>query len=307
MTANLWTFESSTNGTALTAALSWANPTGAAVVVSGTGAAAIISTTHAAHGTRAGKFTCGSTSGACYAQKTISSTSLALSMSIWIDTLPSSDNYIFWGGVGSSQRFSVELTATGALEFIDDTNTNRWNASVSTSPGTIPTGQWVRVELFVTMGATTGTYRLVAYSGDSTTPLTGLDSGTRTTQNTGPDTYDTIRYGAKCSTNTNTGVLYIDDFDYNETATGLIGPYIDTLATPVATVTGTTHPSSIGGTNGTATLSWGAVAGAASYDVCLRTGTVTTGFTATASGVSSPYTFTGLSAGTYTVAVRAKV
>lgn len=307
MTANVHTFESGTNGTALTAALAWADPTGATIAVTGTGGSATISTAQAAHGSRSAKFVSSADSSTCYTAKTISSTSLAITTKIWIETLPSANTSFLWVGFGSSQRWSVELTNTGKLEFRDDANANKWNTSVNTSVGTVPSGQWVRVELYVTLGATTGTFRLVAYSGDSTTPLTNLDSGTMTAQNTGADSYTTIRYGSKTSTNVNTGSMYFDDFDYNETATGLIGPYVEVLGTPVATVTGTTHPSSIGGTNGTATLSWGAVAGAASYDACLRTGTVTTGFTATATGITSPYVFTGLAAGPYTVAVRAKV
>lgn len=307
MTANAHGFEAGSNGDALTTALAWANSSGATLVVTGTGAAAIISTTHSAHGTRSAKFTAGSTTGACYTQKTISSTALALTMSIYIDTLPSADNSIYWVGNAGSQRWSVELTTTGAIRFRDDTNAAKWNGAVTTSTGTIPTGQWVRVEVYVTRSATVGTFRLVAYSGDSTTPMSGLDSGVMTSQNTGPDTYTDLRYGSKTSSNTNTGVLYIDDFDYNETATGLIGPYQAALPTPVATITNITSPSTVGGSDGTIVITWPAVAGAAGYDVSRVTGAGGPTFTPTATGVTSPYTFTGLSAGSYTVAVRATV
>jgi len=51
--------------------------------------------------------------------------------------------------------------------------------------------------------------------------------------------------------------------------------------------------------------SWAAVDGADSYDVAIESGTVTEGFVATDTDVTSPYTFEDLTAGTYTVAVQA--
>ena len=77
------------------------------------------------------------------------------------------------------------------------------------------------------------------------------------------------------------------------------------LATPVVTAT-STPPTTVGGTDGTVTATWPAVAGATAYDACLVTGTVTSGFTAQVVGATSPHTFTGKAAGDYTVAVRAR-
>lgn len=77
------------------------------------------------------------------------------------------------------------------------------------------------------------------------------------------------------------------------------------LDTPVLTVTGSTNPTTIGGTNGTLTVSWPAVAGADHYEADIVSGTVTSGFVAEDTNATSPKTFTGLAAGPYTVAVRA--
>lgn len=307
MTSNAYGFESGSNGDTLTAELAWADPAGATIAVFGTGASAVISTARSAHGTRSAKFTAGSTSGACYTEKSISASQLAGSMYIYIDTLPSADNNIIWGGAGGSQRFSVELTSTGAIRFRDDTNGAKWNGTVTTSTGTIPTGVWTRVELYVTKSPTAATFRLTAYASDSSTALSGLDSGVMSGINTGTDTFTNLRYGAKASTNSNTGTLYVDDFDYNEAASGFIGPYVEALATPNATITNVTKPSSMGGSDGTVSISWPAVPGAAGYDVSVASGAAGPAFTPTKVGATSPYTFTGLSAGSYTVAVRATV
>ncbi len=82
-------------------------------------------------------------------------------------------------------------------------------------------------------------------------------------------------------------------------------PTITTLATPAVSLT-QVSPTTIGGTNGSVTATWPAVAGANHYETCLVSGTVTSGFTADDTNATSPKTYTGLAAGTYTVAVRAK-
>lgn len=77
------------------------------------------------------------------------------------------------------------------------------------------------------------------------------------------------------------------------------------LDTPGLTITAFSNPTSVGGTNGSITGTWADVVGAVSYKGCILTGTVSTGFTEDTT-VTSPYTWTGLSAGAKTVAVKAK-
>lgn len=87
-----------------------------------------------------------------------------------------------------------------------------------------------------------------------------------------------------------------------------IGPVSTTapLDTPVVTVTNETDPTTQGGSDGTATVTWPAIVGAATYSAGIASGlNQTTGFSIVSSLATSPYTFTGLSAGNYTVAIKA--
>lgn len=79
------------------------------------------------------------------------------------------------------------------------------------------------------------------------------------------------------------------------------------LETPVINVTDYTHPTTIGGNDGTATVSWGAVAGAASYQAYIATGASPNqeAFTLVESGVTSPYTFENLPAGAFSLGIKA--
>lgn len=78
------------------------------------------------------------------------------------------------------------------------------------------------------------------------------------------------------------------------------------LATPVVTVNSVSHPTSSGASDGSITISWGAVSGADHYEVGIAAGDVTTGYTTVNANATSPYTITGRTAGVYTVAVKAK-
>ena len=79
------------------------------------------------------------------------------------------------------------------------------------------------------------------------------------------------------------------------------------LDTPVINIDNYTHPTAIGGNDGTATVSWGAVAGAASYQAYIATGAGPgqETFALVESGVTSPYTFDNLSAGTFSLGIKA--
>jgi len=68
------------------------------------------------------------------------------------------------------------------------------------------------------------------------------------------------------------------------------------------------NPTTIGGTNGKQTVTWSAVANAASYEAWIAhsTSPAQGDFTLVATGVTSPYQFTGLPAGTHAYGVKAK-
>jgi hypothetical protein len=79
------------------------------------------------------------------------------------------------------------------------------------------------------------------------------------------------------------------------------------LDTPVVTLVSHVDASTTGGTDGSATVSWPAVAHAGSYTVEHAPGSdAVSGFTTDSTAATSPYTVTGLAAGAYTVAVTAK-
>lgn len=96
-----------------------------------------------------------------------------------------------------------------------------------------------------------------------------------------------------------------DDVQLNNGAGSRIGDIAEQLATPVVTLGATTNPSTVGGSDGSQVVTWAAVPGAHHYEAGIASGDVTSGFTVVNSNATSPYTYTGLAAGTYTVAVRA--
>lgn len=78
------------------------------------------------------------------------------------------------------------------------------------------------------------------------------------------------------------------------------------LSTPTVTVTGTTDPTSSSATDGTITVTWPAVSNASYYVAEVAPGSnATADFSVASSNVTSPYTFTGLGGGDYTVAITA--
>jgi hypothetical protein len=89
-----------------------------------------------------------------------------------------------------------------------------------------------------------------------------------------------------------------------------IGPYIPAvvpLDTPVVTVTVETNPTTSGGNDGSITCTWPAVDDADHYVAEIATGhDQTTGFTLDDATATSPHTFTGLTAGNYTVSIIAE-
>lgn len=79
------------------------------------------------------------------------------------------------------------------------------------------------------------------------------------------------------------------------------------LPTPVPTVISQQNPTTVGGTNGSISVTWPDVAGAATYTAGIATGhNQTSGYVVVESNVTSPYTYTGLAAGQYTAVIRAE-
>lgn len=100
-----------------------------------------------------------------------------------------------------------------------------------------------------------------------------------------------------------------DDVQLNDGAGGEIGDITTLLDTPVVTLGLATNPSTVGGSNGSQVVTWPAVPGANSYEAWIASGALPTqgDFTLVATGVTSPYTFTGLTAGEWAYGIKAKV
>lgn len=78
------------------------------------------------------------------------------------------------------------------------------------------------------------------------------------------------------------------------------------LDTPVVSSVVALNPTTEGGTDGSITLTWGAVSGAGTYEVGIADGIAAeTGFVDDSLNATSPHTITGLSSGPYTWRVRA--
>ena len=291
-------FESGVNGDALTTTNSGVDTV---TLTSGTG---VISTAQSAHGTRSALFTAGSASGATYISKTITATdTITVRVYARFTAYPTGTlaPCLIWLGNGSSQLANLEVTASGNLRIRDDASANAWTSTMAMSLNT-----WYRIEFSILRNATTGTARATIYTLDGTTALE--DSTTLTSKNTGSASVTTIRIGAKTSTGTMETAVFIDDWDYDPTTTVFIGPVTEALVAPTVSLGVKTNPSTIGGSNGTQTVTWSAVTGATSYEAWIANSASPSqgDFTLVATGVTSPYTFTGIAAGTRAFGIKAK-
>lgn len=236
-------FESGADNDALTPANS-----GFTAIVN-TGGTSVIDTGWAMFGTRSGLFTATSTSGACYGQQTINSTTtLSVRFFLRITSAPSGNVWIVNFLNAASQRMAVEITTTNALRIRDDAQSNIYTS------GNLSTGTDYRVEFFSTANATTGSCRLTVYSGNTMTVV--QDSGLLTNRNTG-DLYDTFRLGSKTSTATVTLTIALDNWAYDDTQAAYVGPF----GTPPVANAGADQTVAAGTVNlsGTATDSDGTV------------------------------------------------
>lgn len=212
-------------------------------------------------------------------------------------------------GTGS-QRFITFRTAggviCGAIRFHSDGHiavTNAANSIITAnlSP-TWTTTDFFRFDCRVNTIAPDVEIKLRVFKGSNVNGTTPDDDVTRTLSATD---VDRIRIGGQDSGSWN---MKFDNLRVSDLLEWL-GPYSPAaapLATPVLTVTDESAPSAPGGTNGSVTVTWPAVTGADHYEAGIATGHgVTSGFTIDNLAATSPYTFSGLAAGNYTVAIRA--
>lgn len=156
-------------------------------------------------------------SGANYLQLTVSSASCGMDYLIRLTAAPTVTMPVLWMGVGGTRSVSLNLSTTGQLLV-----NNAAGTTVYTSTGTIPMdGTWVRLSLFATPGASTGTFRAAAYVGESSTPITNTDSTLKTAQALNAGSFTVLRWG-KSSTANNAATFWFDEPCYDVAASGLI-------------------------------------------------------------------------------------
>jgi len=84
-------------------------------------------------------------------------------------------------------------------------------------------------------------------------------------------------------------------------------PVLNTpLADPVVTLSSVSHPTTSGGTDGSATVTWAAVPNANHYEAGIASGDVGAPTSTVSTSATSPYTFTGLNAGVKSLFIKAK-
>lgn len=158
--------------------------------------------------------------------------------------------------------------------------------------------------LIVTKGTTTSNGTIKCYLYNASTDAL-IDSYVATNVNAGTADLTQAQVGKPISTGTVD--IDIDEFACQDGITTEIPAVSNQLATPATVDEGGSEPTTIGGTDGTQDVSWAAVPSAASYNAYHADGlTPAQGdFTLVASGVTSPYTFTGLDAGDHSFGIKA--
>lgn len=231
----VWTygFEAGTNGNAV-------GTSDASPAFSGAGGCTY-STAHPAHGSLGMKITGGGgTARVVWASG--SPTKILARTYAYFASAPGADSELIRiqnvAGTGLAVRGYINSAASGSQQLRLGTSgtTNEWTSTVS---GGFPLGQIVRIELYGDAGtsSTTGQIRLAAYLGDSTTPITGADSGLLTGKNVaGTDAaLGEIRFGA----NGNPAIdFYFDDIGVKTGVDAVWGAWPVTNTPPTVSLTG---------------------------------------------------------------------
>jgi hypothetical protein len=189
--------------------------------------------------TRSVRLVPSATSGANYASKTITATATASVVGVFNLPSPtaSAGNSLLWvGTAGSTRAFAVGQDNTGKMAL-----QNAAGTVIYTSTANIPSTGLVR---FAVYGTSAGTIRAAMFSGTSTTPISGGDSGVLTGQSIGGANFNTVRWG-KAATGTYAQVYNMGYCGWDTTAAFIDPPsgFSGTLSlTGSGTLTGTGAP-----------------------------------------------------------------
>lgn len=207
-----------------------------------------------------------------------------------------------YGTTSGGRCFSIAWEASGVVRFLDSTNTVTQIAAAGVlSLATEYVFAYIAANAGAG-GAGNGSATVHIYNVGGTTPIaTANVSGANFTANQ----FGTVDIGGGTIANT----IDAMDLQIQGGQTTEIPDYVPStpLTTPVVTLGTVTNPSTVGGSNGSAGVSWPAVSNASSYDayVATKASPAQSDFSKVSTGVTSPYTFPGLAAGTYSFGIVA--
>jgi len=214
-------FETGSNGTAISTANSGGSGQNAFDVVSATNATVAFSSTQAAHGSLSCEFATGSTAADWAVEWTTSLggapwPQLYFRLYLYFTANPSAAYRIFALNNAGGVCAAIELNTTGTLRF-----NNSSGSQILATTASIPLGQWFRVEGFVIGSTANGQVSITLFdSMDSTTATEGPDTSTATQATSGPMTQAV--YGNIGATAANVGPYWMDDIGLS--STGYLGP-----------------------------------------------------------------------------------
>ncbi len=222
--------EGGTNGLVVTSANSGgASGTGFNTVTTTGSPTRVYSSAQKAHGTLSYQVAAAASSAVDFAFASFAANnSLALRFYLYHTTLPSNGQQIFqvfYGG-GTGPVAAVGISGTGRIQVIGAA------ATLSTFPTPLVVGTWYRIEMQLTVGAstTTGSIACQYYVHDQTTPVDAAYSSSTANLGTNPAT--TIHFGKL--TPAATLDSFFDDIAYDDGATAPIGVYVAPSQPPTA-------------------------------------------------------------------------
>lgn len=181
------------------------------------------------HGTKSLKFAPTGTGGTYFRLKSgLAATTVSFNIPVWFDTASTADSYVF-SIQDSTQARIVALVRNSVSQFRMYDKTGSSGAQAAwTSTQTAPTGSWVYIKIWVSLGgtATTGSVKLGLYNAAGTLlePIVSL-----TTANLGTALIDRVVIGKFDSSN-QTAPFWMDTASLDPAGTDLLSTYATSSA-----------------------------------------------------------------------------
>src|ERR1035437_7439987 len=249
MVATNNSFDGGTNGVTISAANSGGASGDAFTAVTVISPDAMVfDNTRAAHGAMSAKLTGGSSANMCsVTYDATPATAFAVRAYFYFTALPTADHWLIamYAADHTTRLLSMHINGAGKLRLSDASGTT----GVWTAAATMPVNQWVRIDLYGSCGSTTtnATIKGGVYLGDSTTPIETIYSTAVGNLGTAQQLGRVVI--GKASSSTFATPYWVDDIKADDTATGLLGPFVTSTITnsqtdgAIVTATGTPAPA----------------------------------------------------------------